>query len=297
MNTFERKEFAIVVTGGSILSFVAGMINSISLSSFLSVPVTHVTGTVTNIGIDFARTNTSKLASHFGLICSFWIGSLTSGLIVQDGAGNFKLARSYGWVMITETFSILLGYLVLHNGSILGQFLLAFSSGLQNAMASVYSGAVLRTTHMTGILTDLGTLTAQIIFKRGKAKDNWKFGVFIPLFLGYILGATIGCISYDRIGLHTLWIPAFLLGCTGTYYLTSHFVGDAINYFSELENQERMLQIQKEANEKVEIIQDFLLKVDDKAKKVDKLYKDSNEDENYSPQAQNIKYTSIPTTE
>lgn len=260
MNAIEKKEFITVVAGGSVLAIVAGMINAVSLSGLFTVPVSHVTGTITNTGLDIARGQWPLGFYHFGLLVFFWLGSVTCGLIIKDGAGTFRLGRGYGYVLLTETCAILFGYFLIQRGWYVSEFVLIYACGMQNAMASTYSGAVLRTTHMTGILTDLGTLVAQRILKGNNAKDTWKFSVFLPLLFGYFLGAIGGGYLYSKIGSHTLWIPAFFLGTSGFLYLSSSIVEESRQ---NLKIEKKMI-LQKEQIEKIKLVEDFLTEASDR---------------------------------
>jgi uncharacterized membrane protein YoaK (UPF0700 family) len=98
-------------------------------------------------------------------------------------------------------------------------FLVAFSCGLQNAMASNYMGLIIRTTHLTGIVTDLGVLIGQAL-KHRKPKA-WKMAFLLSILLGFFAGGLSGFLAFGRIGYFAIFIPASmcLAGAIGFYFL------------------------------------------------------------------------------
>lgn len=88
--------------------------------------------------------------------------------------------------------------------------------GLQNAMATSYSGAVIRTTHLTGVVTDLGIACGHWL--RGQPVDRARFRLHAVLLLGFFSGGVLGAIGYHNIGYNTLLFPAALTGFAGLLY-------------------------------------------------------------------------------
>ena len=67
--------------------------------------------------------------------------------------------------------------MLLSSGSFYGLLLASAACGLQNALATTYSGAIVRTTHVTGIFTDLGIMLGAIF--RGQTLDYRKAKLFL----------------------------------------------------------------------------------------------------------------------
>ena len=91
--------------------------------------------------------------------------------------------------------------------------------GLQNALATNYSGAVVRTTHLTGIFTDLGLMMGRAL--KGDAVDGRKFMVFLLITLGFLCGGVIGFMLFELFSVATLVVPAvmcFILSITYRLY-------------------------------------------------------------------------------
>ena len=110
-------------------------------------------------------------------------------------------------------------------------YLAAMAMGMQNGMATTYSGAVVRTTHMTGIVTDIGLLVGRIAgrYVRGwsiqaveqadLAADVSKLLLLTILLLGYAVGGAVGGAAYHAIGSDALYLSGAMTGLMGLGYL------------------------------------------------------------------------------
>ncbi len=94
--------------------------------------------------------------------------------------------------------------------------LLLFAMGLQNSFVTKISNAVVRTTHLTGLFTDLGIDLSLLLFKkhhqkRLKLKENIKLRLYI--ISSFFLGGLMGGYVYSRLNmeLNTLFLAAFIL--------------------------------------------------------------------------------------
>jgi uncharacterized membrane protein YoaK (UPF0700 family) len=105
---------------------------------------------------------------------------------------------------------------MLKNGDYMGDCLAAMACGLQNAMATHYSGAVIRTTHVTGIITDLGIAVGLKL--RGEPIEARRAGLLLVLLAGFFTGGILGSLGYTWIGFDTLLFPAVLTGVAGAGY-------------------------------------------------------------------------------
>lgn len=87
-----------------------------------------------------------------------------------------------------------------------GAFVLNLVAGLVNALATIYSGEVVRTTHVTGVLTDLGIMLGARL--RGEELDSRKATLFLLIIIGFIVGGALGAVLFAALGFHALVIPA-----------------------------------------------------------------------------------------
>lgn len=201
--------------GGMLLTTSAGCINAIGFLGLHHQAITHLSGTVSLLSTDIVRADTFSALHAFLIVASFFLGCLISGFIIRQN--TLKLGRRYGGVLAIESFLLFAAAHLLTRGSFAGDCLASMACGLQNAMATSYSGAVIRTTHMTGIITDLGIAAGQLL--HGQSVDSRKLGLYGVLLLGFFVGGLLGGYGFVRIGYETLFFPAALSGLTGLGYM------------------------------------------------------------------------------
>lgn len=200
--------------GAAALTFVAGVINAIGFLSFQHQGVTHLTGSTTLFGIAVAQGKIAEASHLVAVAASFVAGCIASGALIQDG--TLKLGRRYGVALVAESVLLFCAVPLLEQTSHLGAYLASCACGLQNGMVSTYSGAVLRTTHVSGAFTDLGILIGHTL--RGLAVDHRRIRLCLMLIGAFLLGACAGAAGYARLGYRTLYFPATATGAVGVAY-------------------------------------------------------------------------------
>jgi uncharacterized membrane protein YoaK (UPF0700 family) len=205
--------------GGALLAFIAGIINVVGYMGFRHEAVTHLTGTVTLLGISLANSGDTESLHWAIVIGSFVMGAMLGGFMIGDRV--LKLGRPYGAVLAIESILLFAAIPLLRNDNALGLYLASVACGLQNGMASSYSGAVLRTTHVSGSLTDIGIALGLML--RGKTADLVRLRICITLTCGFFAGCISGGLLYPQWQEMTLAAPAAL---TGLVAITYHFSGD-----------------------------------------------------------------------
>jgi hypothetical protein len=90
---------------------------------------------------------------------------------------------------------------------------LLFAMGLQNALVSVISRSVVRTTHLTGTFTDLGIELARLIIGREENSLTLRSGIRLKIIiiLFFTGGALLGASTFRHIHFYSFFIPAFTL--------------------------------------------------------------------------------------
>jgi uncharacterized membrane protein YoaK (UPF0700 family) len=169
---------------------------------------------VTVLGMELARADYGPAFHALAILAAFFTGCLVSGAIISQG--SLRLGRRYGVALSLESATLFLAVYFLRRGANTGDYLAAMACGLQNAMVSSYSGSTMRTTHITGMVTDLGITCGH--FLRGTMVDWYKFRLYGVLFLGFFAGGLVGTLSYGRFGYDTLLFPATLSGISGIGY-------------------------------------------------------------------------------
>lgn len=193
-----------VEVGGFWLASIAGAVNAIGLLGFQHQGVSHLTGISTLLGVSMVNLDVVEAAHLFFIMGSFMLGAALSGAII-DGA-VLRLGRRYSVTLLIEAALLLLAMFSLGRGSTAGHFFAAAACGLQNGMVSTYSGAAIRTTHVSGLFTDIGTMLGARL--RGHVIDIRKVRLFLLLIAGFILGGSIGAYSYQHLQFIALTIPA-----------------------------------------------------------------------------------------
>ncbi len=203
-----------VLIGSGVLAFIAGIINAVGFLGYHRQGITHLTGTTTLLGIAVASQNFPGIFHLVAFIGSFLAGAVLSGFIVQDSTLN--LNRRYGVALVVESLLLFAAIPLLHRDNFSGDCLASAACGLQNAMASTFSGAVIRTTHVSGIFTDLGIFIGH--WMRGLPVDFRRLRLWFVLIATFGAGGTVGALLFARLNYNTLYLPAVLTGLTGLSY-------------------------------------------------------------------------------
>lgn len=190
--------------GAFTLAFVAGSVNVVGLLSFQHQSVSHVTGTVTQLGLGLLGLPSTIPINLIGVLVSFVFGASVAGFLLHGS--TLKLGRHYDTVLLLDGTLLAASTLMLLRVSPLGYFLAATACGIQNAMATTYSGAVVRTTHMTGIFTDLGIMIGSRL--RGQPFDRRRAVLFLLIVLGFSTGGTFGSLLYSYVQSLSMLFPA-----------------------------------------------------------------------------------------
>jgi uncharacterized membrane protein YoaK (UPF0700 family) len=195
-----------LLPGALAFAGTAGFINSIALGAFRS-PVSHMTGAVSYLGIELAGGSLRNALTTLTIILSFMLGAAVAGLIV--GAQDLAPGRRFGWALCCEGALLAASMLLLTSGHTLGVLLIAMACGLQNATTSSYFGLMIRTTHVTGTVTDIGVMLGHWLRHRHIERRKLVFMVGVVAAFG--AGVWIGALSDARWGPSVLAVAA--VGC------------------------------------------------------------------------------------
>ncbi len=200
----------------SLLSFVAGLVNVVGFFS-VNTLTTNVTGHFAFF-IDEAFHRNVYLAFNAAFyVFSFFVGAFFSSFVVEI---YLRQRENLMFVIPTlvEAF-ILIGiglsgsWLVENNPDIVA-FALLFAMGMQNALVTTISNAVVRTTHLTGLFTDMGIEFSQLFFYRDRAnriKLLKSIRLRLTIIWMFFAGGIAGGYLHSEFGLNALLFSAFLL--------------------------------------------------------------------------------------
>ncbi|MEO8795414.1 MAG: YoaK family protein [Daejeonella sp.] len=211
----------------SLLSFVAGVVN---VAGFLSIQrlTTNVTGHFAYFVDEVFKLHFTESFIYFFYIFFFFLGSFVSSLLVEIISRNNERFVFVIPVVIESFILFTIAFfghaLILNNPSLIAYSLL-FAMGLQNSLVTRISDAIVRTTHLTGLFTDLGIELSQLFFYRAK-KQQEKLMSTIKLRLRIIVyfftGGIVGGILYAYFNLSVLMLPAAML-IIGLFYDSAKF--------------------------------------------------------------------------
>ncbi|MDD0840342.1 YoaK family protein [Curvibacter sp. HBC61] len=201
---------------GFLLAFNAGAINA---GGFLVVGMytSHMSGFVSMLADHLVLGNLLLVVSACGVLLSFTCGAAVTALLV-NWARVHHLRSGYALPLLLEALLMLLFGLI--GGTLNHQtpfavpvtvLLLAFIMGLQNAVVSKMSSAQIRTTHMTGVLTDLGIELGKLVYWNGRTpapvlvRANRHRLRLLGTLLGlFTVGGVVGAAGFKHIGF--IWV-------------------------------------------------------------------------------------------
>lgn len=199
---------------GMWLAFIAGAMNA---GAFLAVKqyTSHVTGIVSSMADGLALGDIKFALAGFGALVCFMIGAAVSEILIM-WARNHNLQCEYALCLTLEAILLLaFGVLGEYFHHIMGLFvswtvmLLCFTMGLQNAIITRISNALIRTTHMTGIATDIGIEIGRMCYWNRKVDKEDKsyiranrdrLDLFAILLVMFIIGGVTGAFGFKYIG-------------------------------------------------------------------------------------------------
>jgi uncharacterized membrane protein YoaK (UPF0700 family) len=168
------------------LAFVGGFVNSVGFV-LIGTFTSHVTGNVGRASNDFAMGNGLAGTGAAGMVVAFFFGAFIASVIVESSLLGHA-SRAYAAALGLE--ALLLGTFAVSTGAVgpaeptvrdVEALLLCTSMGIQNSLVTRLSGAVVRTTHLTGVVTDLGIEAARW-FRHWRGTIAARLG--IPLVAG-----------------------------------------------------------------------------------------------------------------
>jgi uncharacterized membrane protein YoaK (UPF0700 family) len=198
---------------GLSLAFVAGATNA---GGFLAVKeyTSHMTGVLSSMADDLALGRIDLVLDWLGSLVAFLLGAATSAVLFIWGKRR-DARHAYALPLLLEaTLLLAFGVLgALHHligtSMALTVALLCFVMGLQNAMITKVSNAEIRTTHVTGLVTDIGIELGKVLYWN-RAHDNpaqprvranrERLKVHLALVASFFVGGVTGALGFKHVG-------------------------------------------------------------------------------------------------
>jgi uncharacterized membrane protein YoaK (UPF0700 family) len=202
----------------TLLSFVAGIVNVTGVLSIKTL-TTNVTGHFAYFAEEVMKHNYSAAITFFIFTIFFLIGSFVSNFLAEIiSKKNPNLSHV---IPISLEIIVLISVGIYGGQSELSSFegkwiafSMLFAMGIQNSLVTKISQSTVRTTHLTGLFTDLGIELSQLFFYK-KPEETKKLKTSIYLRLSIIIFFFLGCFSggfmYVFLEMKTLFVSAFFL--------------------------------------------------------------------------------------
>jgi len=200
-----------------MMALVAGAINA---GGFLAIQkyTSHMTGIISGIADDLIVSEAKLVLAGVAALACFISGAATTAIFINWARRN-ALHSEYALSLMLEAVLLMTFGLLGANLNILVEvfvpttvLLLCFIMGLQNAIMTKVSKAEIRTTHMTGVVTDIGIELGRLLYwnkskhhlpeENVRANRN-KLFIHLSVFISFLLGGVLGAISFKNIGYFT----------------------------------------------------------------------------------------------
>jgi len=204
----------------AVLALVAGTLNSVGFVA-VSVYTSHMTGITASIADNLVRGSLALVVVGIEALAAFIAGSMVCAVIFNWGRRRGLRSR-FANVLLVEAL------LVLAFGALAEQLtwthrehifvvVLCFTMGLQNATITKVSNAQIRTTHVTGMVTDIGIELGKLSYRSRMEgvppvrADLGKLGMLAGLVALFLVGGVLGATGYLHAGFPILVVPAVVL--------------------------------------------------------------------------------------
>jgi uncharacterized membrane protein YoaK (UPF0700 family) len=196
---------------GTVLAFVAGATNA---GGFLAVGqyTSHMTGMVSAMADNLVLGELALAGAALAALLAFLFGAISTAWLVNWGMRH-SLRSAYGLPLVIEAALLLVFGLF---GAAMSLWhtvflpvtvvLLCYIMGLQNAVITKISKARIRTTHVTGLVTDLGIELGKLLYLNHEPAmqpvraDRERLRVHAQLVLSFLVGGIAGALGFKYLG-------------------------------------------------------------------------------------------------
>jgi uncharacterized membrane protein YoaK (UPF0700 family) len=195
------------------MAFIAGAVNA---GGFLAVGhyTSHVTGVVSSMADELAEGDLTTALAALAMMLSFMGGAFVCTSLISFGQRH-RMRSRYALTLAVEAGFMLVFGLMGHRLEQKVEFalpmtvmLLCFIMGLHNAVTSIISGAAVRTTHLTGTVTDIGIELSRLTYvnvhnKLGRKRilaNRQKLTLLLLILASFLGGGVVGALGFKHIG-------------------------------------------------------------------------------------------------
>lgn len=211
------------------LAFTAGVVNAIGFV-LVGAFTSHVTGSIARIGEAMATKEWPVVFFAAWVVLLFLVGAVVASLIVE--ARWRRLSIGYGIALLLE--AVLLSAVpviacspIRAADQILPMAcLMSAAMGMQNSLVTQISGAVVRTTHLTGIFTDLGIEISRwlrffVPSPDRKPASLQRTALLTVIIAAFLTGSVAGALLVSRFATLATLLPVGLLTLSACFALSA----------------------------------------------------------------------------
>ena len=199
---------------GASLAFIAGALNA---GGFLAIGqyTSHMTGIVSAAADNLVEGNIVLMITAVFALFAFICGAASTAIMVNY-AKRQGIIYFYSPTLIAEAILLLIFGLIgkkLHEHDLLQlsmtAILLCYVMGLQNALITKISHAQIRTTHLTGLVTDIGIELGKLIYWNRSTNsppnsevqvNQHKLMIYTVLLTCFFVGGILGAVGFKYVG-------------------------------------------------------------------------------------------------
>ncbi len=195
------------------MAFVAGAVNA---GGFLAVShyTSHMTGVVSSMADELAGGDFATALAALAMMLSFMGGAFVCTTLISFGQRHRMRSRYALTLALEAVLMLVFGFM----GNRLQQevqftlpmtvMLLCFIMGMHNAVTSIISGAAVRTTHLTGTVTDIGIELSRLTYvnvhnRQGRERiiaNRQKLTLLLLILASFLGGGVVGALGFKHIG-------------------------------------------------------------------------------------------------
>ena len=189
------------------LAFIAGAANAggfFALGQYTS----HMTGYLSQLADNLAILQFRAVLVSMLAVAAFVAGAGFSTILIH-WARTRSERRQYAWPLAVQGVFMACfawgGIFSSEIGRLFSLACLCFIMGMQNATITKISGARIRTTHATGMVTDIGIELGRAVFGLVRPAcrvrcDTARLRILLQLVAAFVVGGVVGAIGYGQIG-------------------------------------------------------------------------------------------------
>jgi uncharacterized membrane protein YoaK (UPF0700 family) len=207
-----------------VLPCVAGAVNGSGLFE-VGAYTSHMTGNTARLGHEVAQRHWADALLLGGMVFAFMLGAVVGAAVVERSKRQARAHYALGLWLEALFLAVVAGCTLTGRFHVPGAelILLCLAMGLQNALITRLSGAVVRTTHVTGIVTDIGIELVHLWLLMGERAQGrlrlfalgaaWRDPAVDPLKLhctlwcSFVAGNLLGAALFLRFGFASLLLP------------------------------------------------------------------------------------------